>query len=107
MWLSVIPSTVYGTELGAQEWMDYLFQSYGINPPDRLDHYGRCISVFSIFHALDCNKGGIVMSHHNEIHGGVTDLAGKTFTPKHVRDNPKINTGRAVSGGKDKSKGKG
>ena len=32
-WLSEILSTVNRTELGAQEWRDSLFLSYGINPP--------------------------------------------------------------------------
>ena len=28
---------------------------------------------------------------HNKIHDGVDDLASKTFSPTHVRDDPKIN----------------
>ena len=32
-WMSVLPYTVNGTELGAQEWMDSLFLCYGIKPP--------------------------------------------------------------------------
>ena len=33
-WLTVLPSTVNGTELGAQEWRDALFLRYGLEPPD-------------------------------------------------------------------------
>ena len=33
-WLTVQPSTVNGTELGAQEWRDAAFLRYGIEPPD-------------------------------------------------------------------------
>ena len=33
-WLTVLPSTVNGTELGAQEWRDALFLQYGLEPPD-------------------------------------------------------------------------
>ena len=33
-WLTVLPSTVNGTELGAQEWRDALFLRYGLDPPD-------------------------------------------------------------------------
>ena len=29
-WLTVLPSTVNGTELGAQEWRDNLFLRYGL-----------------------------------------------------------------------------
>ena len=32
--LKVLPSTVNGTELGAQEWCDALFLRYGLEPPD-------------------------------------------------------------------------
>ena len=39
------------------------------------------------------------MVHHNEICDGVSDLAGKDFTPAHVRDDPKIFIGCAVQGG--------
>ena len=45
------------------------------------------------------------MSHQNELCDGVSDLAIKAFTPMHVHDDPKIYTGRAVQGGKDKLKG--
>ena len=33
-WLTLQPSTVNGTELGAQEWRDALFLRYGLEPPD-------------------------------------------------------------------------
>ena len=33
-WLTVQPSTVNGTEMGAQEWREALFLQYGLEPPD-------------------------------------------------------------------------
>ena len=33
-WLTVLPSTVNGTKLEAQEWSDALFLRYGMDPPD-------------------------------------------------------------------------
>ena len=69
-WLTVMPSTVNGTELGSQEWRDALFQRYGLEPPDLSTHW------FTISHALDCKKGGLVTACHNEICDGVADLAG-------------------------------
>ena len=33
-WLTVQPSTVNGTKLGAQEWRDALLLWYGLEPPD-------------------------------------------------------------------------
>ena len=37
-WLTVLPSTVNGTELGDQEWCDALFLRYGLDPPDLPTH---------------------------------------------------------------------
>ena len=33
-WLKVQPSTINGTEMGAQEWQDAALLRYGIEPPD-------------------------------------------------------------------------
>ena len=49
-----------------------------------------------ISHDLDCKKGGLVTEHHNELCGGVADLAGKAFTTSHVRNDPLIYSGCAV-----------
>ena len=96
VWLTVLPSTVNGTELGSHEWRDALFLRYGLYPPDLPKYCDRCEERFSISHALDCKKGGLVTARHNELRDGVVDLAGKAFTPSHVRDNPLIYSGRAV-----------
>ena len=93
----MLPSTVNGTELGAQEWRDALFLRYGLEPPDLPTHFDGCEERFTISHALDCKKGGLVIVRHNELRDGVADLAGKAFTPSHVRDNPLIYSGRAMS----------
>ena len=41
-WLTVQPSTVNGTELGAQEWRDAAFLRYGLEPPDPPKHCDGC-----------------------------------------------------------------
>ena len=101
-WLTVQLSTVNGTELGAQEWRDALFLRYGLDPPDLPTHCDGCQAKFSISHTLDFQKGGLVTARHNELRDGATNLAGKAFTPSHVRDNPLIYSGRAVKRTKDK-----
>ena len=58
--MSVLPSTVNGTELGAQEWRDPLFLRYGINTPELLEHCNGCGPAFEICYALDCKKGGLI-----------------------------------------------
>ena len=89
-------STVNGTELGAQEWRDPLFLQYGLDPLDLPTHCDGFQAKFSISHALDCKKVGLVTACHNELRDGVADLSRKAFTPSHVRNDPLIYSGRAV-----------
>ena len=95
-WLTVKPSTVNGTELGSQECRNALFLRYGLKPPDLPTHCDGFQTKLSISHALECKKSGLITAHHNELRDGVADLAGKAFTPSHVRDDPLIYSGRAV-----------
>ena len=89
-------STVNGTEMGAQEWTDSLFLRYGLDPPD-LPHYCEgCNTNFSICHALDCKRGRLITARNNELRERVADLAGKSFTPFHRRDDPLIFAGCAM-----------
>ena len=55
-WITVLPSTVNGKDLGAQEWRDALFLRYGLEPPDLPKYCDGCKARFSISHALDCKK---------------------------------------------------
>ena len=95
-WLTVLPSTVNGKELGAQEWRNTLFWSYGLDPPDLPKYCDGCQAWFSISHALDCKKGGLFTVRHNKLRDGVADLAGKAFTPSQVRNDLLFYSGRAV-----------
>ena len=85
-----------GRSWGAQEWCDAIFLRYSLNPPDIPTHCDGCQAKFSISHDLACKKGGLVAARHNELRDGVADLAGKAFTPSHVRDDPLIYSGCAV-----------
>ena len=95
-WLTVLPSTVNGTDLGTQEWRNALFLWYGLEPPDLPKYCDVCQARFSISHALDCKKVGLVTARHNELCDGVSDLSGKAFTPSLVRDDPIIYSDRSV-----------
>ena len=70
-WLTVLPSTVNGTELGAQEWRDDLFLRYGLEPPDLPKYCDGCHARFLTSHSLDCKKKGLVTARHNELRDGV------------------------------------
>ena len=85
---------------GAQEWCDTLFLRYSLDPPNLPTHCDDFQANFSISHALDCKRGGLVMARQNDLRDGVTYLAGKAFTPSNVRNNPLIYSGRAVKGTK-------
>ena len=90
------PSTVNGTELGAQEWRDTLFLRYVLDLLYLTTYCDGCNTKFNICHTLKCKRGGLVTERHNELHDGFADLAGKAFTPSYVHDNPLIFAGRAV-----------
>ena len=69
-WMSMLPSTVNGKELGAQEWRDYLFLRYGINPPGLTDPCDSCGPELLICHGLNYKKGGLIKAHHNKLGDG-------------------------------------
>ena len=92
----VLPSTVNGTEFGEQEWRDSLFLIYGIDPLNLPSHCDGCGEDFSIYHTMECKKGGLVTARHNELRDGVADVAVKTLTPAHMSNNPTIFVGLAV-----------
>ena len=68
--------------------------------PDLPKRCGGYNSKFSICHSLDFKKGVLVMTHHNELRNGVAGLAGKSFTPSHMRNNPPIHQVYVVQEGK-------
>jgi len=60
-WLSVLPSTVNGTELSAQEFRDP-------------SHCDGCGLKFSVSHALDCPNGGLIIARYNEVRDELCNL---------------------------------
>ena len=96
----MMPSTVNGTNLSAQEWCDALFLCYGIDPKFLSPYYDGCNAKFSIFRALYCNKGALITNRRNKLRDGVSDLTGKSFTPLYMRGNTCIHLGRAMREGK-------
>ena len=60
-----------------------------------------------IRHVLNCKRGSLVTAHHNEILDGVADLAGKAFTPSHMRNDQLIFVGCALKRAKAKPDGSG
>ena len=88
-WFSVRPYTVNGMDLRAQEWKDYLFLHYNIDPPYLSDHYDECGAVFDICHNFECKKVCLITTRHNSIRDGVANLASNAFTPRMYVTTPK------------------
>ena len=88
--MTVHPPMVNGTELGAQEWLDAILLRYGLDPSNPPKYCNVCNAKFTIFHALDCKRGGLVTSRHNDLLDRFADLAVKAFTNSHIHDDPRV-----------------
>jgi hypothetical protein len=55
-WLSLLSTTVNGTELSAQEFHYALYMRYGIAPPDLPESCDGCEGCFTLQHALAARK---------------------------------------------------
>ena len=95
-WLTMLPSTVNGMELGSQEWRNSLFLHYVIDTTDLPTLCYGCNAKIFMCNALDCKKSILITNRHNYLRDGVADLTGKAFTPLHVRNNPLIHQRHAV-----------
>ena len=66
-WLSVIPVAGNHFDMSPNEFRDAIALRYGCIPIDLLTHCDADGEVFSVNHALNCSKGGLVYGRHNEL----------------------------------------
>jgi hypothetical protein len=83
-WLSVMPSTLNGTKLSAQEFRDTLLLRHERTPGDLPSHCDGCGAKFDVRHALECKVGGLIILRHNEINEELCDLASKALAPSAI-----------------------
>jgi hypothetical protein len=60
-WLSILPSTINGTKLSAQEFQDAILLQYAWSPGDLPSQYDGCNTALSVHHALECKTGGLII----------------------------------------------
>ena len=94
--ISVLPSTVAGTDLSAQEFRDALCMRYGRTPKDLPTHCDGCGSKFTMQHALQCKKGGLVIYRHDEVKNELAHLIMTAMSDSAIRDEPLIISGRSA-----------
>ena len=74
-WLTVMPIAKHHFDLSAVEFRDALSLRYcrpSLGLPANCD---GCNAPFSLEHALDCKKGGLVIQRHNEVRDALGDIA--------------------------------
>ena len=94
-WLTVLPSTVSGTELGCNEFRDALRLRYGRSLANLPSHCDGCGASFSLEHALSCKVGGLIIQRHDEINQELASLSTMALKNSSVRAEPLINPGSA------------
>ena len=83
--ISVHHSTINGMELGVQGWSDVLLLKYRVEPPGLHLIFNDCGGVFSIYCAVDCNKGFLITTCHKKLCNEVTNLSSTMYS---LKDHP-------------------
>ena len=87
-WLSILPSSNNRPSLSKMEFQDTLRMRYGLMPI-RLPHLcDGCNDNFSLDHALNCRKGGLIIRRHDNLKKDLGYLLGLSITPPLFLTNP-------------------
>ena len=90
-WLTATPSDDYGTALSCAEFRDALRIRNGLVPNGLPTFCSACQSArFTVGHAFQCKKGGLVRARHEELAGEWHQLCAQALSPSLVSDEPAI-----------------
>ena len=104
-WLSVMPSRRYNTLLSQEEFQDNARLRFGLRPLRLCDRCDGCGAAFSVEHALNCKKGGLVCIRHNDVRDEAAALCAHALSPSCVKCEPKIFYGTGVRAGQQAEQG--
>ena len=92
-WLMALPLACHQFDLSPQQFRDALSLRYHRPLSMMPSSCDRCGSAYSLSHALDCRKGGLVTQHHNKVRDALGDLAALAY--KDVIHEPVVHKGNA------------
>ena len=92
-WLTVLPFVHHQFDLSPQQFHDALSLRYHRPMSMMPNSCDGCGTVFSVSHALDCRRGGLVTQRHNEVRDALGDLA--ALAHKEVLSEPVMCCGDA------------
>ncbi len=94
-WLTVIPKAINGTILSAEEFRDNLRLRYGFTPDFLPKTCDGCNKAFTVTHALNCRKGGLVNLRHTEIANEWAHLCAIALGTESIINEPSIFLGKS------------
>ncbi|KAL7463062.1 hypothetical protein ACHAXS_003449, partial [Conticribra weissflogii] len=89
-WLTIIPKAINGTILSAEEFRDNLRLRYGFTPKFLPTTCDGCNKPFTVTHALNCQKGGLISLRHSEIADEWAHLCAIALGPESIVNEPTI-----------------
>ncbi|KAL7463415.1 hypothetical protein ACHAXS_003796, partial [Conticribra weissflogii] len=94
-WLTVIPKAINGTILSAEEFRDNLRLCYGFIPEYLPKTCDGCDKPFTVTHALNCRKGGLISLRHSEIANEWAHLCAIALGTESIINEPSIFLGKS------------
>ena len=90
-WITRTPHKLTGTLLSAEEWEDNVRLRYGLVPHNLCAHCDGCGEQFTVDHALNCKKGGLVGIRHDDVRDKAGAVAVEALSKGRVSYEPPIN----------------
>jgi len=95
-WLTRLPTRFEGNQVTEEEWHDNVSLRYGLRPIHLPQQCDGCGANFTVEHALNCKKGGLVTWRHNDVQQEWADLLKRALPASSVGTEPYIFYGLGV-----------